>query len=214
MERERALREFLVTSTDKLGLSLTDEQIKRFLIYLAQLLEWNRTINLTSITDPFEIVGKHFVDSITALCAFEFPLESLVVDVGSGAGVPGLPLKLIRGDLRLRLIEPSRKKCAFLLFIVGLLKLEQVSVHQENLQQFATGNPNPLADVILLRALKLEDVLQPSAAILKPAGRLLWYRTERMDQQPAQPFQLESNRNFTLPMNHGERVVTVLRKNS
>lgn len=172
MEHERALREFLLASTHKFDFNLTDEQIQRFLIYLTQLLEWNRTINLTSITDPFEIIVKHFVDSITALCAFDFPIHSLVVDVGSGAGFPGIPLKLVRSDLRLALIESSNKKCSFLHFIVGALKLEQVSIHQETAQQFALVNPNPIANVIVLRALKLDDVIQPAAAILKPTGRL------------------------------------------
>lgn len=212
MEHERALREFLVTSTHKLGFNLTDEQTQHFLLYLAQLLEWNRTINLTSITDPFEIVGKHFVDSVTALCAFDFPIQSLVVDMGSGAGFPGIPLRLIRSDLRLRLIEPSHKKCSFLHSIVGLLKLEQVSIHPESVEQFALENPNRIADVIVLRALKLEDVIEPAAAILKPTGRLLLYRTERMKEQPAELFQLESNAEFTLPLNHGKRVVTVLKR--
>ena len=206
------LREFLITSTHQLGFSLSDEQTKRFLIYLGRLLEWNQTINLTSITDPFEIVGKHFVDSVTALYAFDFPLGSLVVDAGSGAGFPGIPLKLIRSDLRLRLIEPSTKKCSFLHFIVGALKLEHVSIDQKSLQQFASENPSPIADVIVLRALRFEDVVQPVAALLKPSGRLLLYRTERMDEQPAPLFQLESNHDFTLPLNHGKRVVTVLRR--
>ena len=212
MEHERALREFLLASTHKFDFNLTDKQIQRFLIYLTQLLEWNRTINLTSITDPFEIIVKHFVDSITALCAFDFPIHSLVVDVGSGAGFPGIPLKLVRSDLRLALIESSNKKCSFLHFIVGALKLEQVSIHQETAQRFALVNPNPIADVVVLRALKLDDVIQPAAAILKPTGRLLLYRTECMDEQPVKLFQVESNHDFTLPLDHGKRVVTVLKR--
>ena len=72
MEHERALREFLVTSTKGLGISLTEQQTGQFLVYLSQLLAWNKTINLTSITDPFEIISKHFVDSLTALSAYKF----------------------------------------------------------------------------------------------------------------------------------------------
>ena len=212
MEHERVLREFLLTSTHTLGFRLTEDQIRWFLAYLAQLLEWTQTINLTSITDPFEIISKHFVDSLTALKAFEFPSQGIVIDVGSGAGFPGIPLKLIRDDLRLVLVEPSQKKCSFLYSIVGALKLEQVFIHLIEVQQYAAQKPNPLADVIVLRALRFEEIVKPAALILKPTGRLLLYRTEPMNDQPSDAFRVESNHRFALPMNHGNRVVTVLRK--
>jgi 16S rRNA (guanine527-N7)-methyltransferase len=212
VEHQGALGDFLLESTRTLGFSLTEDQIRCFLVYLARLLEWNHTINLTSITDPFEIISKHFVDSLTALSACEFPGQSVVVDVGTGAGFPGIPLKLVRSDLRLTLIEPSQKKCSFLHFIVGVLKLQQVSIYTGELQGYAAQMSHSFADVIVLRALRFEEILKPAALILKPAGRLVLYRTLSMDEQPAQAFRVESNDTFTLPMNHGHRVVTVLRK--
>jgi len=212
VEHERALREFLVTSTKGLGISLTEQQTGQFLIYLSQLLAWNKTINLTSITDPFEIISKHFVDSLTALSAYKFPSDSLVMDVGSGAGFPGIPVKIVQSDLRLLLIEPSQKKCSFLHSIVGALKLEQVSIYPGELRQYATQEPHVLADVIVLRALRFDEIAEPAAFILKPTGHLLLFRTERVDERPSQAFRVESNHDFILPMNHGSRVVTVLAK--
>jgi 16S rRNA (guanine527-N7)-methyltransferase len=212
VEHERALREFLVTSTKGLGISLTEQQSEQFLVYLSQLLAWNKTINLTSITDPFEIVTKHFVDSLTALSAYKFPSHSLVVDVGSGAGFPGIPVKIVQSDLRLLLIEPSQKKCSFLHSIVGALRLKQVSIYSGELKQYATQEPHVLADVIVLRALRFDEIAGPAAFILKPTGHLLLFRTERMDELTSQAFRVESNHDFVLPMNHGSRVVTVLAK--
>jgi 16S rRNA (guanine527-N7)-methyltransferase len=212
VEHERALREFLVTSTNGIGISLTGRQTGEFLVYLSQLLAWNKTINLTSITDPFEIISKHFVDSLTALKAYKFPPHSLVVDVGSGAGFPGIPVKIVQSDLRLLLIEPSQKKCSFLHSIVGALKLEQVSIYPGELRQYATQEPHVLADVIVLRALRFDEIAEPAAFILKPTGHLLLFRTERVDERPSQAFRVESNHDFVLPMNHGSRVVTVLAK--
>jgi 16S rRNA (guanine527-N7)-methyltransferase len=212
VEHERALREFLVTSTKGLGISLTEQQTGQFLIYLSQLLAWNKTINLTSITDPFEIISKHFVDSLTALSAYKFPSHSLVMDVGSGAGFPGIPVKIVQSDLRLLLIEPSQKKCSFLHSIVGALKLEQVSIYPGELRQYATQEPHVLADVIVLRALRFDEIAEPAAFILKPTGHLLLFRTERVDERPSLAFRVESNHDFILPMNHGSRVVTVLAK--
>ena len=212
MEHERGLREFLVASTNGLSISLTEEQIRQFLAYLSHLVEWNRTINLTSITDPYEIISKHFVDSLTALSAFKFPFQSVVVDVGSGAGFPGIPLKIVQRDLRLVLVEPSQKKCSFLHFMVGALKLEQVSVCAMELSHYVAQEADLLADVVVLRALRFDEIAEPAALILKPNGHLLLYRTEQVEEQTSQAFRVESSHHFRLPMNHGSRVVTVLAK--
>ena len=212
MEHERALREFLITSAKGLGIRLTEHQTGQFFVYLSLLLAWNKTINLTSITDPFEIISKHFVDSLTALSAYKFPSQSLVLDVGSGAGFPGIPIKIVQSDLRLVLIEPSQKKCSFLHSIVGALKLEQVSIYPGDMKQYASREPHILADVIVLRALRFDEIAEPAAFILKPTGHLLLFRTESVEERPTQAFRVESNHDFVLPMNHGSRVVTVLAK--
>ena len=214
MEHERALREFLVTSTNGLSIKLTEEQIGQFLVYLLQLVEWNKTINLTSITDPYEIISKHFVDSLTGLSAFKFPFQSVVIDVGSGAGFPGIPLKIVQRDLRLVLVEPSQKKCSFLHFIVGALKLEQVSVCPAELKDYVAQEPDLLADVVVLRALRFDEIAEPAALILKPNGHLLLYGTEQVEERPSQAFRAESSHHFRLPRNHGSRVVTVLAKSA
>ena len=212
MEQERALHEFLVASARALDISLTEHQAEQFLVYLSLLLTWNRTTNLTSITDPFEVVSKHFVDSLTALKAFKFPLSGAVIDVGSGAGFPGIPLKLVRNDLRLVLVEPSVKKCSFLRSVLGTLKLDMVSVYSGGLQQYAADESHLLADVIAVRALRLEEIVEAAALILKPSGHLLLYQTEKTAQRTSGVFRLVSHHDFSLPMNHGNRVVTVLTK--
>ena len=212
MEQERALHEFLVASARALDISLTEQQAEQFLVYLSLLLTWNRTTNLTSITDPFEVVSKHFVDSLTALKAFNFPLAGVVIDVGSGAGFPGIPLKLVKNDLRLLLVEPSLKKCAFLRSVLGTLKLDSVSVYSGGLQQYAADESHLLADVIAVRALRLEEIVEAAALILKPNGHLLLYQTEKTAERPSSVFRLVSHHDFSLPMNHGSRVVTVLTK--
>ncbi|MGE5709953.1 MAG: RsmG family class I SAM-dependent methyltransferase, partial [Nitrospira sp.] len=79
MEQERQLRDFLVHSAQELGLSLVQEQIDQFMTYLAQLLQWNKITNLTAISDPFEIISKHFIDSLTALSTMDFPSQAVVI---------------------------------------------------------------------------------------------------------------------------------------
>jgi 16S rRNA (guanine527-N7)-methyltransferase len=214
VEQERALRDFLVTSASGLGIRLTDQQARQFLVYLSQLLKWNQTTNLTSITNPYEVISKHFVDSLAALNALKFPFEAVVIDVGSGAGLPGIPLKIVRADLRLLLVEPSLKKSSFISSIVGTLKLEAVSVFAGAVDRYAVQEPRRLADVVVVRALRIEVIAGPAALILKPNGHLLLYRTERLDESLSSAFLVESNYDYALPKQHGRRVVSVLTKSA
>jgi 16S rRNA (guanine527-N7)-methyltransferase len=212
VEQGRALHEFLVTSAKGLDIDLTEQQSQQFLIYLSLLLTWNRTTNLTSITDPFEVLSKHFLDSLTAVKAFNFPLEGIVIDIGSGAGFPGVPLKIVKNDLRLVLVEPSLKKCSFLHSLIGTLKLESVAIYSGGLQQYAADESRLLADAIVVRALRLDGIEEAVALSLKPSGHLLMYQTEKTLDLASSMFRLESQHDFSLPMNHGRRVVAVLAK--
>jgi len=108
------VEEILKKGALALGIELGDHEINQFSAYTALLLEWNKKFNLTRITDPAEIAVKHYLDSLTCLAAARFPEGALVADVGTGAGFPGVPLAIARPDLRLVLIEATRKKLAFL----------------------------------------------------------------------------------------------------
>lgn len=211
MEHERQLREFLVCATSELDLNLTAKQIGQFLIYLSQLLQWNKTTNLTSITDPYEIIAKHFVDSLAALTAVDFPSKGVVIDVGTGAGFPGIPLKIVRDDLQLVLIEPVQKKCSFLHSVVGSLKLLDVSIFPGTLQQYAAQKQYRQGDLIVLRALRFDEVKDQASVALKPTGKMVLYRTEKIGKNhPDSHFRTESERSFSLPRSHGSRVITIM----
>jgi 16S rRNA (guanine527-N7)-methyltransferase len=98
------------------------------MVYLEQLQLWNQSFNLTSITLADEIIIKHFVDSLAALRADDIRVGARLLDVGTGAGFPGIPLKIARLDLNITLVEPARKKSSFLRFIIGLLRLENINL--------------------------------------------------------------------------------------
>lgn len=210
MEHERELRQFLARSTSELDLSLTQEQIEQFILYLAQLLQWNRTTNLTSITDPYEIISKHFVDSLTALTVAHFPSQSILIDVGAGAGFPGIPLKIVRDDLKLVLVEPVQKKSSFLRTIVGSLKLPNVSIYAGTFRQYL-DQEHPPSDFMVLRALRFDEIEEEAFIGLKPGGKAILYRTEKMEMPSTDTrFRVESEKTFSLPMGHGNRVISVL----
>lgn len=109
------------------GLNLNQRQIEQFARYSAELRAWNARVNLTSITDEHEIVTRHFLDSLR--CALSWgEAPSSLIDIGSGAGFPGLPLKILRPELRVALVESVGKKAAFLRHIVAALDLHDVTV--------------------------------------------------------------------------------------
>ncbi len=111
-----------------LGIRLTVRQMGQFSWYAGQLFEWNSRFNLTAITDPEEIEMKHFLDSLTCLLAIGAPVAGRVADIGTGAGFPGLPLKIVCPEFPLVLVESTRKKVDFCRHVVKGLGLERVEV--------------------------------------------------------------------------------------
>jgi 16S rRNA (guanine527-N7)-methyltransferase len=119
----------LKTGAAKLGLDLTPDQLEMFQAYYRSIVEWNQQVNLTAITDFEEVQTRHFLDSLTIATVMKRPTGSLhVVDIGSGAGLPGIPLKIVFPDLELVLIDSVGKKTAFLNHIVDKLGLNKVEV--------------------------------------------------------------------------------------
>lgn len=110
------------------GVTLTRRQLEAFAWYAAELLAWNERINLTAITDPTAIESKHFADSLSCLLALKPRPGDRVVDIGTGAGFPGLPLKIVLPRLQMTLVEATGKKAEFCQHIVDGLGLEGVTV--------------------------------------------------------------------------------------
>jgi 16S rRNA (guanine527-N7)-methyltransferase len=115
-------------SQELLGLELSRSQLQAFAWYASELIEWNRRFNLTAITDPRDIEIKHFLDSLTCVLGMDRPGRGALVDVGTGAGFPGLPLKIALPQLRLTLVESVAKKAEFCRHVVEGLGLERVQV--------------------------------------------------------------------------------------
>jgi 16S rRNA (guanine527-N7)-methyltransferase len=112
----------------RLGVSLTRRQLDGFAWYAAELAAWNERFNLTAITDPSAIEVKHFLDSLTCLLALKPRSGDRMVDIGSGAGFPGLPLKIVMPWLQVTLVEAAGKKAEFCRHVVEGLALESVTV--------------------------------------------------------------------------------------
>ncbi len=120
--------DFQAAVKDIAGISLDRIQMRTFESYLEFLLEWNQRINLTAITDPEEIWVKHFLDSLSCLKAIPAGKELRIVDVGTGAGFPGIPLKIAVPEIRLTLVEAAGKKAEFCRLLAARLQLGDVAI--------------------------------------------------------------------------------------
>ena len=132
--------ERLITGVEKLGLSLNREQIRQFEVYCREMLDWNQRVNLTAITDYEEVQTRHFLDSLTIYSVLDKSqsCENLnILDVGTGAGFPGIPLKITIPDIKLTLIEATGKKTEFLNYVVSILGLENVKITTGRAEELA-----------------------------------------------------------------------------
>jgi len=120
--------EKLIKGAKKLGITLSTQQIGQFETYYRKLVDWNQRMNLTSITDYEGVQVRHFLDSLTVATAVGERRDISVMDVGAGAGLPGIPLKILWPEIRLVLLEATAKKAGFLQHLIGELGLENVAV--------------------------------------------------------------------------------------
>jgi 16S rRNA (guanine527-N7)-methyltransferase len=147
------------------------DQLNYISMYIDLLLRWNARINLTSVRQPEAIVTRHFGESLfAARHLFSDPaLAASLIDIGSGAGFPGVPIKLWAPQLHLTLIESSQKKVAFLRQLSRTLTLTDINIFPGRAETYS----GPLADVVTLRAVERFSLALPAAArLVAPAGRL------------------------------------------
>ena len=155
-----------------LGLDLSAATVKQFDFYLTQLKLWNTRVNLTGLKTDRDMVVKHFLDSLAVL-PFLASARSLA-DLGSGAGFPGLALKLARPELKLTLVEAREKKAAFLEYLVSCLKLRDVRVVQAHLTVEVAREWGPRFEAVVSRATYiLLRFLEVAAPLLQPGGLAL-----------------------------------------
>jgi 16S rRNA (guanine(527)-N(7))-methyltransferase RsmG len=123
------IKETLETHAKGHGIPLFEAQLRQFGLYAEMLRDWNTRMNLTAITEPEEIAVKHFLDSLLLLKCTRIPEGESVIDIGTGAGFPGIPLKIVRPDLSLTLLDSSAKRVGFLQEVAKALGLEAEAIH-------------------------------------------------------------------------------------
>ncbi len=121
----------LIAGAEKLGLPLSSSQLEQFNTFYQELVDWNKRLNLTAITGYEEVQIKHFLDALTVTLAWQPPVSSVefcLIDVGTGVGIPGIPLKILLPGIRLVLLDSTAKKAAFLNHLEQKLGLDNVEI--------------------------------------------------------------------------------------
>jgi 16S rRNA (guanine527-N7)-methyltransferase len=186
------MMEKLVEGARQLALPLTERQLQQFQTYYEQLVEWNRRVNLTGITDYEEVQVKHFVDSLTIVMALEGSAlvkgNFALLDIGTGAGMPGIPLKIAHPEARLVLLDSIAKKTAFLRHIVGELGLDGVDVLTERAEEIGhLPDYRERFDLVVCRAVgQLATVAELSLPFCRIGGLAVIPKKDGIEQELSQ----------------------------
>lgn len=212
VERGGRFSEFLVLGAAELGLSLNDRIISELTVYFRELTIWNKKINLTAIKQEKEVAVKHFLDSMACSKALLSTQSASLLDIGTGAGFPGLPLKILHPELDLTLLEPSHKKTAFLRHLIGTLQLSKAVVLSTRIEDFSNDldQAGRFAHIIT-RALDIKQILPFVRSLLRDQGRLILCRAKPLEKQlDLDGLKLTGEITYALPYGYGNRVLAVL----
>jgi 16S rRNA (guanine527-N7)-methyltransferase len=183
------MENFLKEEMNKLEIQLNDKQITQFLTYYELLVEWNKFMNLTAITDFKEVVQKHFVDSLSIVKALDQKYLQTgnisVIDIGTGAGFPGIPLKIVFSGLNITLLDSLNKRIKFLDNVIEELSLKDIKAIHGRAEDYARReNFREQYDICVSRAVaKLITLSEYSLPFVKIGGYFISYKSENIEEE-------------------------------
>lgn len=169
----------------QLGITLTDAQISQLMVYYEMLLEWNGFMNLTAITEFEDVMKKHFTDSISLIRAYDLKQKTKLIDVGTGAGFPGLVLKIVFPDLEITLLDSLNKRIQFLNAVIEKLKLSGVeTIHGRAEDSAKRGELREAFDLVVSRAVSnLSTLSEYCIPFVKVGGYFIPYKSEKISEE-------------------------------
>lgn len=205
---------------NKIQLNVNDEVLNKFWVYMTNLLEWNEKINLTAITDEDDMILKHFIDSLTIL---EYiPEKSNVIDVGTGAGFPGIPLKIVREDINMTLMDSLNKRITFLNEIINKLGLKKINAIHSRAEELAKiPEHREKYDIAVSRAVaNLSTLSEYMIPFVKVGGKCICMKGSNIEEELKTAKnaikelggEIEKVINFKLPDSDNERNIIIIKK--
>lgn len=170
---------------DAFGIHLSNAQIEQFLIYYEMLTEWNRVMNLTAITEYEDVMKKHFTDSVSLVKATDPSGDLSVIDVGTGAGFPGLALKIAFPNLKVTLLDSLKKRILFLREVIDTLKLQDIETIHGRAEDFARpGQLREKYDLCVSRAVaNLSTLSEYCLPFVSVNGMFIAYKSENISEE-------------------------------
>lgn len=214
------LQETLQMGCEHFGFTLSEFQREQFETYARLLVEWNEKMNLTAITKPQEIAMKHFVDSLLLTKAIEVERGASLIDVGTGAGFPGIPVKILREDLQLTLLDSLKKRIGFLTEVTGKLGLGAICIHARAEEQGKKPQEREQYDIACARAVahlrELAEYCLPFVRVGGVFAALKGYEIEQELQEAKKAIslmggQVENIEKYELP-DTSRRSIVIIRK--
>jgi len=215
----------LIDGAQKIGIDLHKDQIKKFSRYLELLVQWNQKINLTSLKTPREIIIKHFLDSISCIKIINKYIDTegiSVIDVGAGAGFPGMPIKIICPSIRLSLLEARKKKTIFLQKLTEEMNFQQVKILNGRAETFGKSiDYREKYDIAVSRAVAHLSVLSEYCIPLVRMGGLFIAQKGRSYKEETEKSlktirflggELIGVENIRIPFINQERYLLVIKK--
>lgn len=205
---------------NKIQLNVNDEVLNKFWAYMTNLLEWNEKINLTAITEEDDIILKHFIDSLTIL---EYiPEKSNVIDVGTGAGFPGIPLKIVREDINMTLMDSLNKRITFLNEVINKLGLKKINAIHSRAEELAKmPEHREKYDIAVSRAVaNLSTLSEYMIPFVKVGGKCICMKGSNIEEELETAKnaikelggEIEKVINFKLPDSDNERNIIIIKK--
>ena len=179
---EKQFKEELTKRAMQFGVNLLEEQQNQFYQYMQLLLEWNEKINLTAITEPQEILTKHFIDSISVVPYIKE--GDKILDIGTGAGFPGIPLKIVLPQNSFTLLDSLNKRIHFLQEVVEQLKLENIEAVHGRAEEFCKEDRREGYHIVVSRAVaKLNVLLEYMLPFTKVGGKCICMKALEIEEE-------------------------------